>query len=95
MKENQARIISLEKSKALKRIKELKGNEQSESSNKGKMQNENSKIIDERTAMSLDIRNTSDGFNPFNENSLQDSNPFLNSPVDTDYNSPFGVEGTI
>jgi len=93
MKENQARIISLEKSKALKRIKELKGNEQSESSNKGKMQNENSKIKDERTAMSLDIKNTSDGFNPFNENSLQDSNPFLNSPVDTDYNSPFGVEG--
>ena len=95
MKENRTRIISLEKSKALKRIKELKGNEQREFSSDGKMQNENSKIKDDKADMSLDIRHTSDAFNPFNENSVQDSNPFLNSPVDTDYSSPFGVEGNV
>ena len=84
IRENRTRIISLEKSKALKRIRELKEKEERESDGKRKVQGESKKMTDQRIDLSLNLNNQSDGLNPFND-SYQDSNPFLNSPTDSDY----------
>ena len=97
MKENRTRIISLEKSKAMKRVKELKEKQAKESNSKKKPQNESTVIKDQKTDLSLNLSNPSDGYNPFAEDSYQDSNPFLNSPVDSAYSdsNPFGGGGKL
>ena len=93
IKENRTRIISLEKSKAMKRIKELRVKEEKEQNNKRTVQDQTSKTNDQRTDLSLNLNNPSEDSNPFNELSYSDSNPFLNSPIDADYNDPFITEG--
>lgn len=94
IKENRTRIISLEKSKAMKRIKELKEKQEKGVSNKVKQQS-SKKIADQRTDLSLNINKTSTDLNPFADDSNQDSNPFLNTPVDSAYSdgNPFSSEG--
>ena len=95
--ENRNRIVSLEKSKAMKKIKELKEKQERESKEKNKQQSVNNKNSDFDADTSLKSDKPSLDLNPFGNDSYQDSNPFLNSPVDSAYRdgNPFASEGKL
>ena len=95
LKEIRTRIVSLEKSKAMKRIKELKERQQ-KSTSVVSSQQKNKEV--KQKDLSLDLRSpTSDELDPSKNDLYADNNPFLNSPVDSAYGegNPFATEGIL
>ena len=99
LRENKNRIISLEKSKAMKKIKELKEKQERESASRKKQQNqEDAKIIEQNKNMAMKLSSPPDDLNPFRNDPYQDGNPFLlDSPVEAAFGegNPFGAGGKL